>query len=1213
MRVIVVVFCLVCCVVANKQTRKDYERILSLVSHWSKEIGERLASLSETMTRIDQVQQSFDPLTDTLTKEKPELFLNKVATDIRIMMDTKAEAVSNIAEYAEFLSYHRKNESLDRFSKYYFFNADSINETSWDPERAADLEKEIRKSECRWACNQINVTHLPYNIFSNTTFRQHLFELRRHEKGISCLCEDWKKWKLSEEEYGYYHLPLIYDPRYQEYVNTNLSVVKIPLNVWDREKNVLEGVRWSEALDLIFKYNLEKDPTLTWQYFASPHGFMRHYPAIQWSGEQYNKTYDFRTRTWYTEAITSPKDIIILLDRSGSMKGTKRALSQQIVNQILDTLNDNDFVNIYTFTNSTEPLVDCFNDTLFQANEENLRLLRENLNVYDEAYAANLVLGFRKAFDILENFRHTGTSARCNQAIILITEGIDYDYPKEMFFEHNKDKDFPLRVFAFQIGQDPNDAKEMEWIACANMGYWGNMTHMGDIREKMLSYLNVMSRPINYNGKMPNKMNRNYIWSYLHVDLADRRLSNWLWKKFEGIRQREVFLEHIKNDMVKKKKKMPPNYVLLQTHHEYEKYEGKSAYKYMTTVSLPVYGRREDETELVGVAGIDVPLYNFKERIPYYRLGVNGYAFVVTNNGYILIHPEHRTEFENILKPTFNRVDILEVEVLDDDKEPRLFGDAVIKLRELLVNQNETIPITLNVKFPLNDMKRVVLSKRHYYYSKIGPFTLGIVLPDKYGFTKVDAGNIPRPNPVEKIYNALNNSTFWTVHPEWVYCQKCKVDQTPVEKVKTAFIKNEKSDLLNALFYDLVATSWFDSTDSGFKLYIEEYLISHIFLSTHSGLTRWKRFNFIDPIVEPFEKREVKAIEEDWYKRSVEFTYDQDMFIYSVPFETLANDTTTMITSTKAVFVGEGSSKTPVAVVGLQFNHMKMYEIYSDVVTKCEKGIENCKITCQIERLSCYILDNNAYVLVSDQPDYIGKYIGDIRPDIMADLIDDKVYIPTRMFDYQAICQKLPPKKIPEEERVRIRKEKQRAAARARKRAKSSATRFGLPDQLLQIGKWILTTVWFLFRVVSGEENFVYQSINEDMIAFNKQAIIKTLPTPCDQERWLFNLNKSVKFPLSRYIDPKIKFECDWPYVVDRIPNSNLIFLATNDHGPCKGRPAPTYLVDPKEIVYNTSLPCYIATMNNFTRRMYMDCFNRDKQEDALNQNDRKYCGHTWG
>lgn len=88
--------------------------------------------------------------------------------------------------------------------------------------------------------------------------------------------------------------------------------------------------------------------------------------AVKWSDERYDKSYDFRTRTWYTEAITSPKDIIILLDRSGSMTGERRGVSMHIVNQILDTLNDNDFVNVYTFTNTTEPLVDCFNDTLVQ-------------------------------------------------------------------------------------------------------------------------------------------------------------------------------------------------------------------------------------------------------------------------------------------------------------------------------------------------------------------------------------------------------------------------------------------------------------------------------------------------------------------------------------------------------------------------------------------------------------------------------------------------------------------------------------------------------------------------------------------------------------------------------------------------------------------------------------------------------------------------------
>lgn len=94
------------------------------------------------------------------------------------------------------------------------------------------------------------------------------------------------------------------------------------------------------------------------------------------------------------------------------------------------------------------------------------------------------------------------------------------------------------------------------------------MTHMGDIREKMLNYLNVMSRPINYNANSTSKKNSSFIWSYLHVDLADRRLSNWLWKKFEGIRQRKVFLDHIKR-MIKREKQFfdYPSHMLLKTTH----------------------------------------------------------------------------------------------------------------------------------------------------------------------------------------------------------------------------------------------------------------------------------------------------------------------------------------------------------------------------------------------------------------------------------------------------------------------------------------------------------------------------------------------------------------------------------------------------------------------------------------------------------------------
>lgn len=39
------------------------------------------------------------------------------------------------------------------------------------------------------------------------------------------------------------------------------------------------AIQWSEALDEIFRQNYKSDPALSWQYFGSSTGIMRHYPG----------------------------------------------------------------------------------------------------------------------------------------------------------------------------------------------------------------------------------------------------------------------------------------------------------------------------------------------------------------------------------------------------------------------------------------------------------------------------------------------------------------------------------------------------------------------------------------------------------------------------------------------------------------------------------------------------------------------------------------------------------------------------------------------------------------------------------------------------------------------------------------------------------------------------------------------------------------------
>jgi len=48
----------------------------------------------------------------------------------------------------------------------------------------------------------------------------------------------------------------------------------------------------------------------------------------------------------YIRAAACPKDVVILLDVSGSMKGLRIEIAKATVQKILDTLTDDDFFNV---------------------------------------------------------------------------------------------------------------------------------------------------------------------------------------------------------------------------------------------------------------------------------------------------------------------------------------------------------------------------------------------------------------------------------------------------------------------------------------------------------------------------------------------------------------------------------------------------------------------------------------------------------------------------------------------------------------------------------------------------------------------------------------------------------------------------------------------------------------------------------------------------
>ncbi|XP_022096011.1 voltage-dependent calcium channel subunit alpha-2/delta-3-like isoform X2 [Acanthaster planci] len=510
-------------------------------------------------------------------------------------------------------------------------------------------------------------------------------------------------------------------------VNIVNSTVQVAANVYNFGPDVLNGIKETEVLNDVFQENYERDPTLTWQYFGHNTGFFRNYPGIEWEKNSMGlDLYDCRKRGWYISSATSPKDVVILIDTSGSMTGSRINVAKHTVNTIMKTLGDDDFFNVISFGDATSFIQPCFNGTLVQANADNKNLIEQGLKqMAAPKNIANFQLALTEAFELLESFNNTGLGARCNQAIMLITDGAHETY-EELFDKYNEDRH--VRVFTYLIGADIKDDPNVQWMSCNNKGYYTRIGALADVEENASKYIHVLSRP------MVIEQDHITIWTNVYMDT----LVN------QGL-------------------------------------------QLMTTVSQPVFNKKESNREqgiLLGVAGVDVPVKELLKLTPAYKLGVNGYPFAITNNGYILYHPDLRPMGENgELKPNYNSVDLAEVELSDRDEQ---VTQQPKPLRTAMVDR-KTGYMNMTVRIHSKDMKRLHFRLNHYFYTDLAktPFSLGIVMSDKagglnqlYGF---ETFTVPIANSngsavgdlcllMEGLEN-LFNETEDTILANWIFCQ----------------------------------------------------------------------------------------------------------------------------------------------------------------------------------------------------------------------------------------------------------------------------------------------------------------------------------------------------------------------------------------------------------------------------------------------------------
>ncbi|KAJ3622682.1 hypothetical protein MTP99_018970 [Tenebrio molitor] len=1120
------------------------------VSRWAKKIGDELWKLGEVTTKFKEIEASYTVYNAQVETKKLDELLSEVRKDIESMMDRKCDAIKCISDKAE----EARENTVYNSSLYQYYSSKYSNVNGTNVVVKVDLPPSLQDNKDMYLTMELNYDTHFYNIS----------------------------------------------------VDTSRSSVHVPTNIYDRHGEAAFAIQWSEQLDQVFVQNYNSDPALSWQYFGSASGIMRHYPAKKWPNIKTDE-FDCRVRTWYIEAATCTKDVIILVDNSGSMDGMGRHIAALTVNTILDTFSNNDYINILYYNNKTTNFtIPCFKNLLVQATPENILLFKQAIGEFQPSGKTDLPQSLQMAFDILEKYREkrgcskyvdeentekepNSKSKACNQAIMLITDGIARNL-SDIVVRNNHlagGKTIPVRIFTYLIGKEVTNVDELRWMACANRGFYTQVQTLEQVTTAVLQYINVIARPLVLQAK-----DHPISWTHAYVDMT----------------LKEENREEDPTDV---------------------------PYRLLTSAAVPAFDRKVNQNNesrvanLLGVAGTDVPIEDIEKLTFPYKLGVNAYAFIVSNNGYVLMHRDLRPMFKGELRKNYNSIDLVEVEQFDYDLPPRVLHSDLVNLRNKVVNGSEGSILGIPIKYHYDDMRRVTRDKYDYYYVPLSqtPFSLAFAVPDGYGHYSLhveDEIKNDRHKPGVKITDYFNGSN-WKIHPKWVYCKYHYLEgheyATPEMEIKHFLEKVSEDDFKWEKQYEVDVEEELTKVDCGRKThgdddyYCDEHLVQRLvfdakntfkvfqgaswkhdtdqlfkrfnatlrFVATMSGLTRWE---YISEEVENNTDKEFgdlhsKAIDETWYKSAViQHRYDPQSFVYSVPFDSGLEEGL-LVTGSYAVFPNK--TQAPGCVVGFQFAHKNFIEIVDDLTSSLSIECRDCG-TCKTS-LICYIIDSDGYIIVSEDVHHTGRFFGEIEGDIMASMLNISLFEKITIYDFQAICN-------------------------TRDDQRSNANSLFTPLEYFKIFfQWCLMKItWLILEininnlwtpVVTYAEE-IYVKINLTNIGLKKKEE-QFYSYDCEKERDLFLLKQKL------FLDDSYPGEISGPrnYYIKKIPHSNLLFVAINETmpKPLNVRPITT---SPRKIIYDESFDysCQKLELNNLARRRLAGCYNEHPLESEI-----KICG----
>ncbi|XP_032892765.1 voltage-dependent calcium channel subunit alpha-2/delta-2 isoform X2 [Amblyraja radiata] len=869
------------------------------IQYWAGRIEQELDRVVRQVSGIQQLKALYDDHKHLfeIKENIPDKLVKRVAGDIEKLLDKKVEALKRLAKAAElYQKEHRWQDDIKERDVLYF---DAKAGTS----DGADKDDDSPDGE------QTNPLQLEF----------------------------------------------VDDPIFKVKVNYSYMAVQIPTDIYKGSTVILNELNWTAALEDVFKRNREEDSSLLWQVFGSATGVTRYYPATPWGPPNKIDLYDVRRRPWYIQGASSPKDMMIIMDVSGSVSGLTLKLMKTSVTEMLDTLSDDDYVNVASFNDEANPVA-CFKQ-LVQANMRNKNVLKDAVQKMNAQGVTDYKSGFHYAFDQLLNT--TSIRANCNKMIMMFTDGGE-DRAQDVFEKHNWPNK-TVRVFTFSVGQHNYDVTPLQWMACANKGYYFEIPSIGAIRINTQEYLDVLGRPMVMAGKKAKKIK----WTNVYQDALSLEL--------------------------------------------------------VITGTMPVFNITVDNGQqnqlMLGVMGIDVALDDIKKLTPRYNLGGNGYFFAIDSNGYVLLHPNLQPKIINFQELV--TLDFLDAELEDENKEwiRRIMIDRKsgnITIRTLTKSLDERYIDEVDRTYTWTPIQSADYSlalvlppySKYYIHAKLDDQILQAqyfesLLPSS--FETVGHVFIAPREYCKDLVKSENNTEF-------------VLNFISLMDTNTPDYKNCESDLIYNLILDSgITAKLVEKVWKNHDLHTLGLLA--VFVATDGGITRVFPAKAAEDWIEDPE-----PFSSSYYKRSLDNTGLIFSTPYREPNSVLGMD---LLNSSIGILVSAavdlriyGKSLKP-AVVGVKLDYeawVSKFKILASNQTnrdqveprKCMPS-SDCEMDCDInsEDLLCVLIDDGGFLIMSNQPDHwsqIGMFFSEVDPSLMNALFNASFYTRKESYDYQSMC-----------------------------------------------------------------------------------------------------------------------------------------------------------------------------------------------------------------